>query len=192
MKVFRKFVGKLNWLAANTWPYLSIYALELAKRQKKAVVKDLREINRVLKKVREKESRVLFTKIGEKKELCVMGVSDASYHQDDRSVAGEMIMLGNQRTGRAAPIYWRSGVIRKVCVSPKAAETRALLRLMDDGVHMAKQLSQFLNVKIKVRFFTDSRPLLESIESSGHIEEKALRQSVACLKHLLEDENVTA
>ena len=54
LKVFRKFVGKLNWLAANTRPDLAIYALELAKRQKKAVIKDLREIDRVLKKVRGK------------------------------------------------------------------------------------------------------------------------------------------
>ena len=64
--------------------------------------------------------------------MSVMGVSDASYHQDDRSVTRELIMLGNQRTGKAAPIYWRSVVFRKVCVSPKAAETRTLLRLMDD------------------------------------------------------------
>merc|ERR1711867_374287 len=120
----------------------------------KAVIKDLREVNRVLTKVENKESKVVFTKIGEKEELCVMGVSDASYHHDDRSVDGEMIMLGNQRTGRAAPMYWRSGVIRKVCVSPKAAETRASLRLMDDGVHMAKQLSQLLNLKKKVILFT--------------------------------------
>ena len=33
LKVFRKFVGKLNWLAANTRLDLAIYALELAKRQ---------------------------------------------------------------------------------------------------------------------------------------------------------------
>ena len=91
-------------------------------------------------------------------------------------------MLGNQRPGRAAPIYWRSGVIWKVCVSPKAAETRLLLRLMDDGVHMAKQLSQLKNVSMKVRLFTESHPVLESIGSSGQIEEKALRQSVAYLK----------
>ena len=155
------------------------------------MIKDLREVNRVLKKVREKESKVVFTKIGKKEELCIIGVSDASYHSDDRSVAGEMIMLGNKQTGRAAPMYWRSGVIRKVCVSPKAAETRALLRLMDDGVHMAKQLQQLLNVKMKVRLFTDLRPLLESIGSSGQIEEKALRQSVAYLKQSLEDGEVT-
>ena len=80
-------------------------------------------------------------------------------------------------------------MIRKVCVSPKAAETRALLILMDYGVHMAKQLSQLLNVKMKVRLFTDWHPLLESIGISGQIEKKALRHS-AYLKQSLEDEEV--
>ena len=84
LKVYRKFVGKLNWLAANTRPDLAIYALELAKRQKKAVIKDLREVNRVLKKVRENESKVVFTKVGDKEELCVMGVSDALYYHNDK------------------------------------------------------------------------------------------------------------
>ena len=44
---------------------------------------------------------------------------------------------------------------------------------------------------MKVRLFTDSHPLLESIRSSGQIEEKALRQSVAYLKQSLEDGEVT-
>ena len=82
-------------------------------------------------------------------------------------------------------------MIRKVCVSPKAAETRALLRLMDDCVHMAKQLSQLMGVEIRTRLYTDSRPLLESLGSSGQIEEKALRQSVSYLKQGLEDDEVT-
>ena len=101
LKTFRKFVGKINWLAANTRPDLAIYALDMAKRQKRAVIKDLREVNRVIKKVREKESKVFFSRLGKIEDLCVMGVSDASYHHDDRSVAGEMIMLGDRRTGRA-------------------------------------------------------------------------------------------
>ena len=57
---------------------------------------------------------------------------------------------------------------------------------------MAKQLSQLLNVSMKTKLFTDLRPLLESIGSSGQIEEKALRQSVAYLKQGLEDEDVMA
>ena len=70
LKVFRKYVGKLNWLAANTRPDLAIYALELGKKQKKAVIKDLREVNRVLKKVREKESKVVLQRL-ERKMNCV-------------------------------------------------------------------------------------------------------------------------
>ena len=57
-------------------------------------------------------------------------------------------------------------------------------------MHMAKQISQLMNVTVKVRLFTDSRPLLESIGSSGQIEEKALRQSVAYMKQSLEDDEV--
>ena len=49
-----------------------------------------------------------------------------------------------------------------------------------------------MNVSMKVRLFTDPRLLLVSIGSSGQIEEKVLRQSVAYLKQGLEDEDVMA
>ena len=190
MRVLRKYVGKLSWLAANTRPDLAIYALDLAKKQKSATLKDLRSINRILQKVREKDSKIVFKKIGEKGSLCVIGISDASYHQDENAVSGEMILLGNTKMVAASPMFWKSGVIRKVCLSPKAAETRSLLRLVDDSLCLARQLAAMLNTKIETRMFTDSRPLLESIGSSGQIEEKALRQSVASLKQNLEDGEV--
>lgn len=82
-------------------------------------------------------------------------MSDASYHCDNRSVAEEIIMLGSKKNGKGAPLYWRSGVIRKVCISPKAAETRWLLLLIHNGVHMVKQLNHLLNASIKTRLFTD-------------------------------------
>ena len=98
-----------------------------------------------------------------------------------------MIMLGNKKTEDVSPIYWKSGVIRKVCILPKAAKTRALMRLVDDGTSLARQVTQLLNVEVKTRVFTESRSLLESIGSSGQTEEKALRQSVAYLKQSLEE-----
>ena len=52
-------------------------------------------MNRILKKVHEKESKVVIRRIGDKKELCIMGVCDASYHSDKKSMAGEIVMLGN-------------------------------------------------------------------------------------------------
>ena len=190
MRVLRKYVGKLSWLAANTRPDLLIYALDLAKKQKQAMLKDLRSVNSILQKVREKESKVVFRKIGEKEELCVSGISDASYHQEGNAVSGEMILLGNKKNVAASPIYWKAGVIRKVCLSPKAAETRSLIKVVDDTLCLSRQISLMMNTEIKTRMFTDSRPLLESIGSTGQVEEKSLRQSVAALKQNLEDAEV--
>ena len=68
-----------------------------ARRQKKASPKDLRDINRILKKLRERENKVVFSRVAQKGDLCVIGVSDASYNQEDHSVAGELLMLGNKR-----------------------------------------------------------------------------------------------
>merc|ERR1712105_61467 len=107
MRVLRKYVGKLTWLAVNTRPDLAIYALDLAKKQKSAVLMDLRTVNRILQKVREKESKVVFKKIAEKESLCVIGISDASYHQDENAVSGEMILLGNTKTVAASLLYWK-------------------------------------------------------------------------------------
>merc|ERR1711984_14279 len=118
MRTLRKYVGKLSWLASNARPDLAIYALNLAKKQKKATLKDLRDINRILTIVRSKKNRVVFRKIGEKEDLCLIGVTDAAYNQTDNAVSGIIIMIGNRKTKAVSPIYWKSGVIRKVCLSP--------------------------------------------------------------------------
>ena len=190
LKVLRKYGGKLNWLAMNTRPDLAINALELAKKQKKATLKDLRNVNRILKKVSDKESRVVFRRIARREDLCMIGITDASYNQEGNSIAGEMILLGSKKTNVAAPIYWKSGMIRKICMSPKAAETRAMVKIVDDSVNMTKQVSILMNRKIPLKIFMDSRPLLESIGSTSQIEEKALRQLIASLKQSIEDGDV--
>ena len=78
------------------------------------------------------------------------------------------------------------GVIRKVCMSPKAVETRGVMKLVYDGVNMIKQLRVLMKEKINLRVFNDSRPSLESFWSSNQMAEKALRQSVVFLKQRVE------
>merc|ERR1712074_269943 len=91
------------------------------------------DVNRILTIVRSKKNRVVFRKIGEKEDLCLIGVTDASYNQTDNAVSGIIIMIGNRKTKAVSPIYWKSGVIRKVCLSPKAAETRSMVKIVDDS-----------------------------------------------------------
>ena len=54
-------------------------------------------------------------------------------------MAGEMIMIGNKEKRKVSPIYWKSGVIRKVCILPKAAETRGVMKLVDDAINITQQ-----------------------------------------------------
>ena len=98
--------------------------------------------------------------------------------------------MGSRTTKIAFPMYWKSGVIRKICTSPKTAETLGVVKMVDDGVNMTKQLSVLMNEKVRLKIFTDSRPLLESIGSSNQVAEKALRQSMAFLKQSLEDGDI--
>ena len=60
MKLYWKYVGKLSWLASNTRSDLAIHVLNSAKKQKNAVLKDLRDINRIVEKIGEKESKVVW------------------------------------------------------------------------------------------------------------------------------------
>ena len=120
-----------------------------------------------MEKIGEKESKVTFGRVARKQDMCVIGISDTSYHQENPLKAGAMIMIVNVKNIRIAPVYWKSVVVDKVCTSPKASETRRVMLVVDDAKNVADQLKDLLNGEIKVRVFTDSRPLLETLGSAS-------------------------
>ena len=196
LKLFRKCVGKLNWLAENTRPDLSIWSLNLSKRNTNATLGDLKRVNQIIKKVRSRQSKVKFSHIGKKEDLVIHAVGDASYKCDAPSVGGNLIMLGSKTSNKVSPIYWKSKQIQKVCHSAKEAETRNIMSNVDTSVYLSIQLSVLLfgcsEKKIPVKIYTDSLPLLESIASTRQVEQKLLRNTMTDLKQKLEDGDVTA
>ena len=64
-------MGKLSWLANSTCPVLSYTALSMSKKNTFATISDLRDVSRILKKVRERSSKLKSTKIGEKEGIKV-------------------------------------------------------------------------------------------------------------------------
>ena len=58
---------------------MAIHVLNSKRKQNNAVSKNLRDINRIVEKIGEKESKVVFGKVARKQDMCVIGVSDASY-----------------------------------------------------------------------------------------------------------------
>ena len=196
LKIFRKYTGKMNWLAENTRPDLSIWALNMSKRNKKATIGDLKHVNQAIKKVKIRQSKVKFSVVGKKEDLVIHAIGDASYKSDGPSVGGSLIMLGNNKTSRVSPLYWKSKQIRTVCHSAKDAETRNVMKMVDTAVYLAQQLAVLLfgdgDHKIPVKVYTDSKPLLDSIASTKQVEQRLLRNMMTDLKRKLEDKFVAA
>ena len=58
----------------------------MSKKNNAATIADLRDVSRILKKVKERESRIKFEKIGEREDLAIVGIGDASFKSDEKAV----------------------------------------------------------------------------------------------------------
>jgi len=61
---------------------LSYSSLYLAKKNNNATISDLRNVNRLVDKVKNEENKVIYGKIGSRETLQVVGIVDASYKSD--------------------------------------------------------------------------------------------------------------
>ena len=123
MKLCRKMTEKIAWLANSTRLDLCYQALKMSKNNKEATISDLRDINRILKQVHSKESKIRYTHIGNKEDLVIIGLGDALYKQDDKAIGGVILLLANSLFTKALPIFWKSKQIERVCHSSKDAQT---------------------------------------------------------------------
>ena len=191
LKEYRKYTGKLSWLAQGTRPDLSYSALDLAKKNNNAVISDLRNINRIVEKVKKEENKIIYRKIGDRENLQVVGIVDASYKPDDKSIGGMIIVLANEDMTKASPLMWKAKQIDRVCHSSKDAETLSMTKMIDELVYMATHVEILLygdyRQRMDVRILTDSEPTLESIASTKQIERKGLRMLVKEMKDKLRD-----
>ena len=152
-KVYRKYTGKLLWLAENCRPDLAFMANQLSKKSHNATISDLKYVNKVLKKVRERDSEVVYSRVGNKEELVIRCMSDASYMKAKESVGGSLVMLGNRINTRTVPLYWKSKRITKMSTSTKDAETHALFKCVADAAFSAVNVETLLFGEDKKRSF---------------------------------------
>ena len=94
--------------------------------------------------------------------------------------------MKNSSMTQAAPIFWKSKQIERVCHSSKDVETLNILRIVDGSVLVACQLELLLYgeviYRIPTRLYTDSESTLESVASSKQIVTKTLRNVIVDLK----------
>ena len=90
----------------------------------------------------------------------MIGIGDASYKYDEKSVCGFLLFLVNKEMTRMFPMYWKAKQIEKVTHLSKDAETMNVSKMVDDSVYMVRQLELLLygeyRRRIPVKLFMDS------------------------------------
>ena len=115
----------------------------MSKENKLATMVNLQKVNKVLKKVKSRDSEVYYERVGDRDKLQLIGVRDASIKQDDKAVGGVILLLEDKNCERASPIYWKTKQIERVCPSSINEDTLILNKMVEDAVFAARQIEVF-------------------------------------------------
>ena len=69
---YRKYTGKISWLSQGTRPDLSYSALMLAKKNNSATISDLRNVNKIVGKIKKEENKVVYGRVGDRSSGCIL------------------------------------------------------------------------------------------------------------------------
>ena len=189
-KIYRKLTGRLSWLANNVRPDICYNVLQLSKKSHSPTMADLKQINKVIEKIKNKPNKISVKQLGKKEDLKILAVTDASYKPGEKSISGQIIMLGNTKNEKANILYWKSKQIDRVCESSKDAECRSLSIIIDSARFLTDQLESVMFGKtrrnLKIEIYTDNVPNLQSIASTKQVQVKLLRNAFASFRQNLE------
>ena len=194
-RLIRKTQGKLSWLSSQTRPDISFDSFHLSTVLNKAKLRHAKIANKTVKKVKQEEVALHFTKLGKLEDLHLEVFSDVSLGNVEtgvhtKSAMGYFICLSN-RSLDISPLHWKSCVIEKVAEDIKTAETLAMEKAVDDSIHFSNLLSEIYTGKSTLNMIPivaniDSKSLLESIYSTKKVKRKTMRVVISSLQQSIQ------
>lgn len=186
-KLFRGACGKLSWLSEQTHPDLAYDVVTLTGFNKNATVQNLKDINKVIRKILQHDQDIRYSRVGSFENLKILTMSDAAHLKQEnktKGVAGRFVFLSNLEEKKVVPVEWKSKTIEQVCKLAKAAETQSLDKAVENSIYVARCFSEIYSGKpgesqIPVEIVTDSKPTIDSIKSIKQIEDKLLRPTTS-------------
>ena len=198
-RLLRGIAGQINWISSQTRPDVSFDSLDvsfdsLSVERNKASIGTLKRANKVVRKIKMRESEIFFPEVGELEKLEVY--SDAGFcnlPDGMSSTQGQVILLRGHK--QCCVLDWSSVKIKRKVSSTLEAEALSLKGALDNAIYISSLLSEFISGdfkenKLKVEAFTDNKPVEQSIRSTKQVHEKRLRVDLGEVQRLLEEEKV--
>ena len=192
--LYRSITAKLTMLSIISRPDLCFDSKLLSTKYGKATKRDFVTAVKTLIKSKTESTKMCYPDLGDIENWVLIVFSDASLKNIGIvSVGGQVLIMANKKTGRAAVFHWRSRQLRRVVHSSEAAEAYALLDAFGDAFYFKKLLAQILGTKanqIPAIAVIDSKNLWESIHNLKPVEEKALVNTIVELKEFMAMDSV--
>ena len=158
MHQVRSVLGGLSWHANQVAPQLCAHVGLLLSKVSKGCVKDVLEVNRLVKKARATQHQKLFVHPCPSKEMPVVAAwVDAAHANrvDLGSTKGVVIGCASDKLLKGeltpiTPIMWQSARIHRVCRSSAAAETRAAIDAEDELYAVRFQVFEFFGGQVSL------------------------------------------
>ena len=185
--ILRSVSGRLLWVTSQTRPDVAYNSCVVSNYGKCPTVKNLIEANKAITKLKATNLKLKFPNLGVKDLLEVEVYSDAT-HASLPSGASQgayiVFLCGNNKV---SPITWKSKKLDRVTKSPLASETMALSEAADAGHFVAKMTAEVFSLKSapSVTCYTDSKSLVDNLQSSKIIQDMRIRVDVARIREMV-------
>ena len=134
--------GQINWISFQTRPDVSFDSLELSVERNKTSIGTLKRANKVVRKIKMRESEIFFPEIGELEKLEVYSDSGFCNLPDGKSsTQGQVILLRGHK--QCCVLDWSSVKIKRKVSSTLEAE--ALSFASDNAIYIGSLLSEFIS-----------------------------------------------
>ena len=199
-RLLRKAQGQLSWLATQTRPDISFDSFQMSTVLNRATPSDIKVCNKIIKKAKQQNVVLRFSRLGNIEDLHIEMYADASLGNIEegihtKSAMGYYISLANRNLD-SSPLHWKSCIIDKVAEDIKTAETLAFEKALDDAIHLSNLLTEIYTGEstknsIPIIAKTDSKSLLESIYSTKKVKRKTMRVVISSIQQHLQNKILT-
>ena len=188
--ILRKVIGQANWLASQTRPDISFDVLNLScDINKNPVVSHLIEANKMILKIKNKESKLVFPNLGTVDDLKIVAFTDAYANlPDGTSSAGGYVILLVGLNNHANTLSWASNKIKCIVKGTTAPEALSLVNDLEEAVYLQTIICNMFNIharEIPIEAIIDNKNLHSIIYSTKLISEKRLGIDIATIKEML-------
>ena len=183
----RSLIGQLNWLACISRPDISFDVCTISTRIKNMKIKDIIELNKVVKRVQIEKNQIAFPTL-DTSSMKLIVYTDASFNNlpNGGGQGGHIIFLAD-RNNNCCPLVWNSSRVKRVVRSTLAAETLALNEGCETAIYISRILQEIIRINsIPIFAITDNKLLHEVANSLTATTDRLLRVEIAAIREMCE------